>query len=417
MHIVFIVSNFYPYYSAVSKCVSNISELLAEEFKVTVICEKSFSSQSDEEIYKNQRIIRFETTDSLYREKLNKNVQKSKGIISKYYLLHLIIYKLIQAIRILLSKTSIKKELVAQYEKKLIEIDEIIDIIVPACMPFESILASVNFKIVSNSNLRIVPYLFDQFSDSYTLHRLNINRKLKRKNHIELEQLMLNYSYKVLAMHSLKKHFETEFPDFNNIVYTEHPLVKKNTKDIMAFKEGIKISYVGGFYKKYVEPTYLFEVYKNTKINSQLHFFVIGNYIDKINKYALKYPNRVFNHGTVDRQTAESNIRNSNILISVAESRGKQMSSKIFDYISFGKPIIHFYTADEDVNLKILERYPLCLCIKEDYSKLENNVKLFEEFCANFSNKQLSNNEVINLYFNATPDYTVEIIKSLLLSV
>jgi hypothetical protein len=41
------------------------------------------------------------------------------------------------------------------------------------------------------------------------------------------------------------------------------------------------------------------------------------------------------------------------------------MSSKIFEYISCGKPIVHFYTANNDAKLKILKEYPLALCLSK----------------------------------------------------
>ena len=46
------------------------------------------------------------------------------------------------------------------------------------------------------------------------------------------------------------------------------------------------------------------------------------------------------------------------------------MSSKIFDYMSFGKPIIHFYFNDNDVNVPWLKHYNNAFCIK-----ISNNTK------------------------------------------
>lgn len=56
------------------------------------------------------------------------------------------------------------------------------------------------------------------------------------------------------------------------------------------------------------------------------------------------------------------------------------MLSKIFDYMSFGKPIIHFYFSDDDVNVPWLNRYCNSFCVKisdNDYSDIANKLALF----------------------------------------
>lgn len=60
-------------------------------------------------------------------------------------------------------------------------------------------------------------------------------------------------------------------------------------------------------------------------------------------------------------------------LISIAECEGKQISSKIYEYMSLGKPVMHLYTCDNDVNLKYLVNYPFALCLKCDAKELLHN--------------------------------------------
>ena len=46
-----------------------------------------------------------------------------------------------------------------------------------------------------------------------------------------------------------------------------------------------------------------------------------------------------------------------------------QVPSKIFDYISLGKPIINVYTSEKDPALEYLKQYPLALNISETNKK------------------------------------------------
>jgi len=415
VHIVFIVGSYHPNYSAVGRCVGNVADVLGKTHKITVICEKSCSSQIDKEIYNNQKILRVITEDKLKREILQNNKQNAKGISKKFASLRLNLHKFIQAAKIVFSNVSIKKELVDLYVARLLSINEKIDVIIPASMPFESVVAAYQYKKNFDSGVMMIPYLFDQFTNSQTLHRLVINKILKRKKHIEFENKILVNSNFILAMHSLKKYYTKELPQISNIIYVEHPLVKQIDNYVHTFSDTINISYIGGFYKNYVEPEYLLKLFKNTKINAKLNLYIIGNCNDVINKFINKYPNKIINHGSVDKNMTNKKLKESDILINVAEKKGIQMSSKIFEYISHGKPIVHFYIFDHDVNLKILKNYPLSLCLKQNQSTLEYNIKKFEWFCTENRNKKVSSEEVLKLFPDAIPEYTADLIEKLVL--
>lgn len=67
-------------------------------------------------------------------------------------------------------------------------------------------------------------------------------------------------------------------------------------------------------------------------------------------------------------------------LISIGETEGRQLSSKIFSYMSAGKPIIHFYAKECDANLPYLDKYPLALLLPVDRCKMGENAKLISLF-------------------------------------
>ena len=141
--------------------------------------------------------------------------------------------KLHQVSKLVFSKTSIKNELVNTYLSKIREIEERIDVIIPASMPFESVIAAHNFKNKFNSEVLLLPYLFDKFTDSQTLHRLNVNRLIKRKVHIQLEKKILSNAKKIIAMHTLRFFFSEYIPSINQIIYTEHPLIAPDRKSVV----------------------------------------------------------------------------------------------------------------------------------------------------------------------------------------
>lgn len=414
MHIVFIVGSYYPNYSAVGKCVGNVADYISKSHKVTVICQRNISDEENECRYNNQRLIRVITRDKTIRNKLDIKAREDNCKIKKIYSNLLNLYKLAILIKTVLSKCSINKDLVSKYVQALKHIKEPIDVIVTASMPFESVLSAVKYKESYDNNVKVVPYLFDQFVDSDTLHRFSLNKNIKRKWHLELEKKALKNTDLILAMYSLKTHFRSDLPGVKNIKYIEHPLIINSRTTESVNKNGIKISYIGGLYKNYVTPEYLLKLFSKTNIEQAvLNFFIIGNCTEIVEDYAKKMPQAIINHGSVDKQTASNQISDSNILISIAEVKGIQMSSKIFEYMSYGKPIIHFYSVDNDVNLKILKKYPLALCLKQDNSVLYENITAFESFCKKNYDTIIPFEDVENLYLDASPKFTASLLENI----
>lgn len=416
LNIVFIVGSYYPFYSAVGKCVGNIADGMAKDHNVTVVCQKSRSEQNNVDTHNHHKIVRVETREGLIRNGLISKMQSQQGLNKQIYKLMLNAYRISRVIKTYLSPVTIRYELVDQYLNILVNLSEPIDLIIPASMPFEAVVAAVQYG--QDRETKVMPYLFDQFVDSDTLHRHRFNKKLKRRNNLELERRVLSGASNVLAMHSLRDHFESELQNVENIFYVEHPLllINENLRAvILDGDDSIQISYIGGLHKGYVTPEYLLELFANSNMeNARLNFYITGNCTKIVNKYVKRLPQRIYNYGTVDKQTADQKLAQSDILISIGETKGVQLSSKIFDYMSNGKPIVHFYSANNDINVKVLQRYPLSLCLKQDYDELAENVILFDEFCKVHSGSNLLFEDIEEAFYEATPEYTIGVINSLM---
>lgn len=419
MHIVFIVGNYYPNYTAVSKCVSNVAEILALTHQVTIICEKSSSNQSDEEFYNNQRILRIITTDSKRREYINKKIAKSKGVNSKFFSLILDSYKIWQAAKLILSYTSIKRELVELYENKLISITEPIDILIPSSMPYESVVASMNFKFKSKYKFIFVPYLFDQFVENRTLHRMQINRILKRRIHRNFEKLILSKSDNILLLKQLENFYFTNYEVYKHkFIVVEHPLLVKEQSMVVNVEDRISFLYAGSFYMKIRNPEFMLKTFDKIlkDINGILNLFTFGNCRDILNEYSSSNE-LIKNFGSVETNIVTNEMKRSDFLVAVGNSDNTQIPSKIFEYLGMGLPIVYFYTIDDDQNVEILSKYPLSLCLKQDTYLYENNCSKLINFSIDFKNKRMDFEQVIKLFPEATPEFTVKLIQSFLKSV
>ncbi|MCO5385780.1 MAG: glycosyltransferase [Desulfosporosinus sp.] len=409
MNIVFLVGSYYPYFSAVGTCCYNIAEEMAKQNKITVVCMKSRIEQSETEEYQGQAIIRVSHRWWDVRLKLGEKMKTSASIIKKCYNLLLNIVRAKEYLQIVLSTVSLNKGWVRSYRRALENIKDPIDVIIPLCFPMEAVAAGMEYKHMHKS-VKIIPYLFDPFVESHTLHRAEWNKRLKRKNNMMIETYMLNISSKVFCVNQLQEHFIQYTHYLGNLIFNEHPLLIKIYKESSQIKVGkgnIHLTYAGVFDKKIRNPEYLLKFMLRTlpEIDAKLHLYSYGNCVNVVEKYSDESKGSITNHGFVPKEEANRAVYASDILVCVGNIDNLQVPSKIFEYMSTGKPIVHFYTADDDVNVKILKDYPLCLCLKQDKNLFMENRKKFIKFCQDNKGKTLDFSEVEKFYYYATPEF------------
>lgn len=101
-------------------------------------------------------------------------------------------------------------------------------------------------------------------------------------------------------------------------------------------------------------------------------------------------------------------LDNADVLLSIGNKESPMAPSKIYEYISTGKPIIHFYTWDKDPCIEPLKKYGNAILINEnkdfDIHLLLNFLdthdrKVFDEFVSNFE--------------SSTPSYTANLISNI----
>lgn len=408
-HIVFIVGSYYPYFSAVGICCYNIAEEMAKDNKVTVICMKSRFGQSEEDEYKGQTIIRVSHKWWNLRLKINDKIKTSSGFVKKFYILLLNAVRAKEYLHIIFSRLSLNNGWVKSYQRALEGIKEQVDVIIPMSSPMEAVAAGMKYKH-KYDKVKIIPYLFDPFVNNHTLHRAKWIKRLKYKNNIKFEINMLNISTKVFCVNQLHAHFIQYKKYMIKLIFTEHPLLKKLydiEKCAKRYRLTICLTYAGIFDKIIRNPEYFLVLMLKElpNINGKLHLYCYGNCNHIVGKYCNESKGNIINHGYVPKEEADRAVYESDFLIGIGNIDNLQVPSKVFEYMSTGKPIIYFYTVDDDINVKILKDYPLSLCLKQDDKLLQNNANLFVKFCQDNKNETLNFNEVEKIFYYATPNY------------
>lgn len=151
------------------------------------------------------------------------------------------------------------------------------------------------------------------------------------------------------------------------------------------------------------DPEDIFKVISHC--DDEFHFqFIVNNMnkdcINKIQTYGLNENKNVTISGRKTHRECLQLIEKFDIMINIGNKLDNQLPSKVVEYISSGKPIVHFSFVQHDPVNALLERYPISLIISHE--QIEQNmqavVECFESFCKKYRKKRLSFSEVCQLY-------------------
>lgn len=116
---------------------------------------------------------------------------------------------------------------------------------------------------------------------------------------------------------------------------------------------------------------------------------------------------RVDELGVLSPDECDAEMGRSTALLSIGNRDPNLVPSKLFKYMSLGKPIIHLRRGGRDSCLPYLERYPLGLVVDDEQEGFEGAVL---EFLASLPGKDGLEIPLRELFPMAYPDYTVSAI-------
>lgn len=410
-HIVFLLGSYYPNYSAVGKCMGNIANILEDDYKITVISQKTQSVQMKNDHMGNQDIIRITTK---YHEKRMINdecLKNSTGAEHYMRTIRMLAIKIENLLRTLCSCDTLDEAWVNAYICALRSIQEPIDILIPTCLPFESVKASIKYQ-TDYPEVEILPYLFDLFATNKNLNRFWWNLCLKKKNNLLLEKEMLLRSKKVFHVANWSVHLKEEFPEYQDkTIEVEHPLLvlKKNQVSRHIFlDQKIHIIYTGVLDVKNRNPNFALEILTKLPNNIVVDFYSYGSGNTQLEKTAKEFKDKIISHGKVSSAEAEQARAEGNILLSIGNNDVSQIPSKLFEYIATGKAIVHIALSPIDPAIKTLEKYPLKLILIKGKNYQISDV---QEFIEKYQGTVIPFEIIVRDYFTAYPPKITDKIK------
>lgn len=227
--------------------------------------------------------------------------------------------------------------------------------------PFEALKSGINLKAITDE-----PKLTFYFLDAYFngrkpswLPERVYQSKIKNSvnDFYDVDQFIF------MKSHSIPAYFEKKFS--NRIMKLDIPLFRTdlfcNTKINCKKNKTITFVYVGNFVKGLREPYYFLEVFDNLRKNN---FDFVLNIYGNIEGFQLENEfsdfiesGRLILNGQVSHEKALMAIQNNMVLVNIGSNNYNFIPSKIFEYISTGKPILNFSITKEDPSIDYLDKY------------------------------------------------------------
>ena len=285
------------------------------------------------------------------------------------------------------------------------------DAVISVYTPIESLLAGFEVK-KKHPEIKFYPYFLDSLAFGYGPKYFGKEKTFSRG--IAIEKKIFPSADKIILMKSSEdqqKKYNSEFSD--KLCFLDIPMLKQcNTLQAKTVKspDKIKLLFVGSISSAVRNPSPLVSALAKTK-NERLYCEFVGN-IDCPQKFeTLKkaFGERLTFSAFMPHEQLCRKLNEANVLLNIGNLVSTMVPSKIFEYMSYGKPIISTYEIDNEPSAEYLRSYPCALLLDGRNAPEENALKI-EEFIENSVGKHTDFDELKKKFILNTPEEFVRAI-------
>lgn len=193
----------------------------------------------------------------------------------------------------------------------------------------------------------------------------------------------------------------------SKFIMTGIPLLVKKTECSQVGKMDSskcpRIVFFGTLWRKIRNPQFAIELLAE-KLKCEMFFYGGEETKDIIEGYSV--PNVKY-MGKVKHEDVFSTAMNYDFLLNLSNSNSIQTPSKIFEYLSFGMPIINIAQDPEDITIDIIDKYKNGINVLQGDESAENTLRHYFE---NNTLRKMDYDTVASLFPLNKPSYTSDIL-------
>ena len=282
--------------------------------------------------------------------------------------------------------------------------------IIASVNPLEAVVAAKRIKQANPERVKIVYYCADTLSNEKGDSGI-LPAEYRTKCGIRWERDLFSSFDIVLIMECHKDHyFSSTFEHLTDKMrLVNFPLfTRMQTKGSAISGNNIMMVYAGTLYRELRNPFFLCDQLVELSKVEHIHatFLGSGDCEDILLSAAAKSDGAIEYIGMQPHEKAMEYISEAQILLSIGNIESPMAPSKIYEYMSTGKPIIHTYTYENDPCLEPLRRYGNALLLREGEETAQKKIVDFIR-----DRKELSYEVVRDKFILSTPEYTMDIIE------
>lgn len=390
MHIVVLTSFYYPFLNASARCFRPFLQELAKENQVDVICPPSDLNCCNN-FYHDGIMVNY--VDSLPNRlwtyiKTNQD-SGTKQLLSKMLS---VLYRGIRYLKYILGKPSYETSLIRPMVNELEKVDKEnkIDIVLSISFPFYPHVAGLRYK-KKNINVKWITYSADPlaYSESNRIEwwKFTAAKEIEREVYEKCD-----FCFTTDAL------YENVISDYKICRDKVYPIPFLITNDSYSHKYNSNpethVLYAGFVFSEIRSPMPLINTFVYLP-SVRLDMYVSGDRLAR-SQLSINYADNITINGLVTRDQYIKLLGEADILVSLSNTIRLQESSKVYELISTGKPIINFYYK-KDSSYRAIEKYPLGINV-EALEKPEILAENITSFIRKVKGKVVNKEIIIGLY-------------------
>ena len=275
-----------------------------------------------------------------------------------------------------------------------------ITMVIPIAAYFTTISTALRLKKIIPS-IEVITYLVDPCSTNLLKPLSSFTLKRRRV----LEKKFLAESKVVITTDIIKGDFYQKYGELllTNTYAFDFPNVIKMNYQKRNFSNSIDFVYSGTIYGGR-NPSFCFKLFGMMHLENEVVITFIGtnDVKDHLNNVTIK------TMGYVSINESRQFLANADFLVLLGNKTTNQVPSKLFEYISFGKPIINLPQSPNCPTIKYLKKYPLAINIIEGEKPINEQVRELENFINKSYNKTIDWETINAKFYECTPKFFVE---------